>query len=487
MLGLSSTVLILIVVLAVFAWAGLTVGSDRDLDEFAVARNSQDAGGLGLSFFASGVGAWVLFAAPEVGATVGLAGVLGYAVAIVLPLAGLVLVGRRLRELVPSGHSLIEFVRVRFGRTMHVYTLGISLVYMLVALAAELTAVGAVLSLVSDVDPRVGIVAVAAGTVVYTAYGGLRASIRTDRWQSWLLLGLLVVVGVVVLWQLPAGSAGDSQAIWDVNLAGIEGALALVVAVMATTLFHNGYWQRVWAARDQRALKRGAVIGAVTRFPVVLGCGLVGLLAVAHGVSLGSPPVPFFAVLDRQSVWLLAVVLMLALALVASTVDTLQNGLAAVIVTARPALGLLGGRIATVVLTLIPTVVAFQGFSVLRLFLIADLFCAATLVPALLGLWRRATPTGAVAGAVSGLAGTLGYGYVAGGSLSTAVAVATFESGLALPPFLAALTGSSVVAIAVSLVGSRRQQTDALGRHIGPLSGAGVRSEAAAREPRETR
>ena len=45
MLGFSTTVLILVVVLGVFAWVGLAVGRDRDLEEFAVARNSQN--GLG--------------------------------------------------------------------------------------------------------------------------------------------------------------------------------------------------------------------------------------------------------------------------------------------------------------------------------------------------------------------------------------------------------------------------------------------------------
>lgn len=481
MLTVATTVLTLVVVLGFFAWVGLAVGRDRDLEQFTVARGSQGPTSLGLSFFASGVGAWVLFAAPEVGATVGIAGVLGYAVAIVVPLAGLVLVGRRLRALVPTGHNLIEFVRVRFGRPMHLYVLGVSLAYMLVALAAELTAVGAVLGRITDADPRVAIVAVAVVTTLYTAYGGLRASLRTDRWQSWMLLALLVVVGGALLTSLPAPSPAAAGELFEVDAAGVEGALTLVVAVLATTLFHNGYWQRVWSARDQAALTRGAVIGAATRFPVVLLAGSVGLLAAASAVDLGTPPVPFFALLDALPGWVLVVVLALTLALVASTVDTLQNGLAAVVVTERPRVGLLGARIATVLLMVVPALVAFQGFSVLRLFLIADLLCAATIAPAFLGLWRRATPLGAVTGAAAGLAAALGYGLVAGGSLAAAVDLATFADGLALPPFVAAMVVSTAVTVLVSLAARRSTDLDTLSAQVEALPAASAPTTGGAR------
>ncbi|MFL4474859.1 hypothetical protein ACIPVK_12755 [Paeniglutamicibacter sp. MACA_103] len=469
---------ILIIVLAVFAWVGLGIGRDRSLEEFAVARNSQNGLGLGLSFFASGVGAWILFAAPEVGATTGIAGVVGYAVAVTVPLIGLVLVGKRLRKLIPDGHNLVEFVRLRYGTTMHIYALAISMMYMLIALSAELTAIGAVLGRMSDLDPRLGIIAVALITALYTAYGGLRASIHTDRWQSWMLFGLLVVVGAVLFGGLSRNTGPLDPALFAVDLHGIEAALTLVVAVTGTTLFHNGYWQRVWAARDARALGRGALIGAVTRFPVVFAAGLVGLLAAAYGVALGTPAVPFFALLELQPVWVLAAVLVLTLALVASTVDTLQNGLAAMAVTHVPRLRLSGARIATIVFTAIPALVAFQGFSVLRLFLIADLLCAATIIPILLGLWRRSTSNAAIGGSIAGLVAALGYGWFAGGSLPAALAIATFAQGLSLAPFLAASVASAAVTLVVSAAAGRSTDLSELGSQTRSLDGpAGPRAE----------
>ena len=55
-----------------FVWIGLRARlPGTHLDEYLTARNSQGASALGLSFLASGLGAWILFAPPEVGAFVG--------------------------------------------------------------------------------------------------------------------------------------------------------------------------------------------------------------------------------------------------------------------------------------------------------------------------------------------------------------------------------------------------------------------------------
>ncbi len=464
MLDTPTTVITLVAVLAFFAWIGARVGRDRDLEEFTVARGTQSGTTLGLSFFASGVGAWILFAPPEIGSSIGIVGVFGYAIAATVPLLGLVLVGGRLRRVMPAGHSLIDFTRFRFGRTFHAYVLGVTVLFMVVALCAEFTADGAVLARLSSADPRLGIIALAVVTAAYTAYGGLRASLVTDRWQSYMLFALLVVVGGAALQNLPSLPEQGARPLREVNGLGIQVALTLIIAVTAPNLLHNGYWQRVWAARDQRSLVRGAVIGAATRFPVVFLAGLVGLLAAEAAVELGTPPVPFFALLGDPPAWVLVAALLLTVALSASTVDTLQNGLAAAVVTERPDMGLIGARIATVLLTIPAVVVAFQGFSVLRLFLIADLLAAATVVPALLGLWPRTTSAGAIAGAVAGLVGAVAYGLVTLGSLSAALALATFAEGPALGPFASALAASALVTVVVSLVGGRDSDLSGLER-----------------------
>ncbi|HWB71223.1 MAG TPA: hypothetical protein VG452_03330 [Egibacteraceae bacterium] len=464
----------LVAVLAVYVWVGLrarTRGAGGDVEDYVVARNSQSARMLGLSFLASGMGAWVLFAPPEVGATVGAAAIVGYALGAAAPLAAFALLGRRMRAVVPAGHALTEWVRLRFGRAFHGWIVGVSISYMLIFVTAELTAIGGAAALLSDLPPRLVIAAVAAATLAYTAYGGLRATLWTDRLQGWSILALLTAAVVAILTQQPDAVGPRVAGLRLVSGGGLQVALTLIIAVTVANLFHQGYWQRVWAARDARALNRGAALGAITTMPVVAVCGLLGLVAAESGVILGDPPVPFFALLAGVPTWLTAVVFVLALSLVASSVDTLENGLAALVAAERPPTGLRGARWATVALMVPAVAVAVQGHSVLRLFLVADVLCAGAVVPALLSLWRRATAAGALAGAVAGLAGAVAPGWLATGSLAQGVLLATFPGAVpTLPPFLGALLASALVAVGVSLAAGRATDLEALAARV-PILG----------------
>jgi solute:Na+ symporter, SSS family len=464
-----SGLLVLSVTLAFFAWTGLRVrGADAGLDDYVTARGSQRGRALGLSFFASGMGAWILFAPPEVGAFVGLVAVAGYAIGAAGPFVAFGLLGPRVRRVMPSGHSLTEFVRVRYGRAFRTYVFAISVLYMFFFVTAELSAVGAVGAITAGLDPRTTIIAVVAVTLAYTAYGGLRASLATDRWQAWLVLVMLAVGAVAVLMTVDAPASAIVQAeVLGVGRLGFEAAVALVIAVTTANLFHQGYWQRLWAARDPASLARGAAVGAGLTLPVIALIGALGALAVASGAELGDPPAPFFALAAGIGGAMALVVLGLGIALVASSVDTLENALASLVVSERPATSLHGARLITIGVMVPALLLALQGHSVLRLFLIADLFCAATVVPALLGLWRRATTTGALTGSVAGLAAAIVPGWVSAGSFLEGVRAATFPDAVpTLPPFAAALVASSMVAVTVSLVTRDEGDLDALDEQV---------------------
>lgn len=437
--------------LILFVWLGLRARApDTGVDDYVTARNSQGAGTLGLSFLASGMGAWILFAPPEVGATVGPIAVVGYAVGAALPFVVFALFGSRVRRLMPQGRSLGEFVKLRFGTTMHRWVVALSVLYMLCFVTAELTAAGAVTSLLTGLDSRIAIGGVAVATLIYTAWGGLRASLVTDRWQAWLLIALLAIVGVVAI------SGLDPSAEWHVPSAPVGNALSvaatLVIAVTTANLFHQGYWQRLWSARSGADLGRGAAVGAIITVVVVLVVGGLGVLAASAGLALGEPPIPFFALLRDAPEWVSLIAMLLGVTLVASSVDTIENALASVVVAERPAFSLGTARWITVVLMIPAIVVSLQGYSVLRLFLIADLLCATAVVPVLMGLWQRTSVAAALAGAAAGVVGTVLPGWVSDGSFAMAAKAATFPGGVpTLAPFAGALAASAVVTFVVAM------------------------------------
>lgn len=438
-----------------FVWIGLRARlPGTHLDEYLTARNSQGASALGLSFLASGLGAWILFAPPEVGAFVGPIAVAGYAVGAALPFLVLAWCGPAIRRRMPEGRSIGEYAQLRFGTGLRHWVTAISVLYMLCFLTAELTAIGAITGMLSGLPGSWVVVGVAVATLVYTAWGGLRASLVTDRWQAWLLLALLLVVTVVTLNELPADSLASALPKLPSAPLGVSLSVAatLVIAVTAANLFHQGYWQRVWSASSDAALGRGALLGGAITVLVVAVVGGLGVLAAGMGKDLGTPPIPFFALLADAPGWLILPTLMLAVALVASSVDTLQNAIVSLAVTSKQGLSVNAARWITVALMVPVVLVALQGISVLRLFLIADLLCATAVVPVLMGLWNRMTPAAALAGCLAGLVGAVLPGWVTTGTLAGGLLAASFPGSIpTLAPFAGALVASTLVSLLVVL------------------------------------
>ncbi len=441
--------------LVFFILLGLRMRHAQGLDDYLTARGSQTGTTLGLSFLASGMGAWILFAPPEVGAFVGPIAIAGYAIGSALPFVILAWAGPSIRRRLPQGSSLTEFAAERFGQGFRRYSALLSVLYMLCFLAAELTAIGAITQLLSGLNGSAVIIAVALATLVYTTAGGLRASLLTDRWQSWLLLLLIAWVAAVALNLAPDinSAANPTPAALDYPPAAsaLGVAITLIIAVTAANLFHQGYWQRIWAAEDTPSLRQAAVIGGGLTILVVLILGGAGILAAVRGLALGSPPIPIFALIAEAPAWATLPALVLAITLVASSVDTLQNGLVSLGVSeSRGRLGLGGARWLSALLMLPVVMLALQQVSVLRLFLIADLLCATAVIPLLSGLAQGASRRAAIAGAAAGVVGAILPGTLATGNLAAGVLAASFPDAIpTLGPFAGALTASGLVTGAV--------------------------------------
>lgn len=458
MLSSTAGAILTVVALLAFAWIGIRAARNfgyLERDRYLTARGTQGSGTLALAFFASVLGAWILFSPAEVGTFAGILGVVGYAVGQAIAIGVFALLGPALRRRLPHGTTVLQFVKHRYGRLAHVYVGGVSVLYMFVFLTAELTAIGGAVALISGIDPVVPIVATAVVTAAYTAYGGLPASLATDRWQAWLIMALVVVVVIAVSTEVstPIDQAA-AAGLTSTTRVGAEIFVVLVIAITAANLFHQGFWQRVWSGKDNQAVSRGAIGGALLVIPVLFLMGLGGMIA-AGGRDVENPSAALFSLMDGLPSPVLALVVILAVSLVASSVDTLQNGLTATIAVdiAGERMRLSGARIVTILLTAPAAVLAVQEISVLRLFLVADLLAATIAVPVFLGLWRRVTPAAALAGCVAGLVAVIAAGWIDGDGIGDGFRLLTLPGGVApLNAFIAAVVGSSAVTVALSLV-----------------------------------
>ena len=210
---------LMLATLGFFGYVGYQAATEKELDadEYLSARGTQSWQRIGLSLFASGMGIWILFGPSEVGYWGGFWDVVGYAVSASTPFLLLAYVGPMVREKLPDGVTLADYVRMRIGRPMQIYVGVISVIYMFTFLFAEFTAIGKAMYVLSDMDPIIPMLAVGTVTAGYTAYGGLPASLRTDRIQAWVVLWLVVALLLILF-------AGDiSSLISDAKAYNPEG------------------------------------------------------------------------------------------------------------------------------------------------------------------------------------------------------------------------------------------------------------------------
>ncbi|THU04037.1 sodium:solute symporter [Lampropedia puyangensis] len=424
-LSLQSGLIWLVLFAAAFALAGVFYARRQrdDLETFIVARGSQGSIATTATLMASALGAWILFSPPQAATWGGIAAVVGYALGSMSPRLAMIPLGQRMRELIPRGHSLTEFVMARYGKLTYGLTLLIMLFYMFIAMTAEITAMALLITLVAPVPLWVTAAIVMGFTLMYTAYGGLRASIFTDKVQIVLIVPLLLTL-MAVGWWVTGGVAPVVERLqhtapqlldWS-SVTGVKAGLTFFVAILLTEIFHQGNWQRVYAARNTRDMRRGFLLGGVLVGPFILAMGLFGLAFMAYTPEGDSSVALFNLIMPSLPVWLVIALIPLGLALVMSSADTVISAVSSIVAVD---VGRLYPQVPTatlmrlarwlIVLLAIPVmVVAAQGYSVLYLFLLADLLCAAAAFPVFFGLYStRHDGFDAALAVVSGLAAGL--------------------------------------------------------------------------------
>ncbi|SDZ85963.1 Na+/proline symporter [Haloplanus vescus] len=492
MVTATTLVAVSAVVLLAFAALGAWYARGRieTVEDYITARDSTGGGALTATLVASSMGAWILFSPAEAGAAFGgITAVAGYAAGSALALAGFAVIGPRIRDRLPEGHSLTEYAHARYGTAMYTYVLVVSVAYMFVFLAAEFTGIASALSLIAGVPGWQTAAAVGVTVLAYTGYGGLRASMVTDTVQTVLILPLLIVSVVVTLVALGGTDAAHatvveaSPELLDLGSAtGLEFGAYVVVAVVGAEMLNQAWWQRVYAARDAATLRRSFLVAAVAVVPMVFLAGIFGPIAVGLGLveAPADASVSFFLVVNEvlpdPAVIAVAV---LAVLLVVSSADTLFNAIASIVTVDLPRLTGLAGddlttaaRAVTVVVAAAATVVGAQGYSVLTLFLLADLLAAATFIPLLHGLYStRAWSGGALFASAVALAVGLAFfpparGVLPLGGLPTA---SYFVS------FLGAAGVSTILALLTARLGGREYDLDRLGDGVRHLDDGGER------------
>ena len=389
----QSTSLILVIFISlIFAILGIFHSKKFEgLDNYLTANRNIGVISLTTSLSASALGAWILFGPVSAATWGGIGSIIGYSLGTAFPMFFLIYLGKKIRKEFPKGSSLIEFMRKKFGKSLFKLILLMTIFYMFIFLCAEVTAIAVLINYISGTELWITALIVLVSTLVYTLYGGLKASIFTDNIQM-IVIGILLIISLAYINSF-TGLQFSFEFIKEKNphllsgsyLPSYTAGLTFFIAVAATNLFHQGNWQRVYAAKNFEVLKKSLIISFLIIVPIVFYMGFSGMVAFSIDPTI-RPDLGFFSLLLKEQTTLLSlIIIILGLALTISTIDTLINAISSLIVVDGKATFKFKKKIdylkfskyIIIFLSIISFVIASKGFDILYLFLLADLFCCA--------------------------------------------------------------------------------------------------------------
>ena len=388
----SSSLTLVIVISLIFVIFGIYHSKKfQGINNYLTANRNIGLFSLTTSLVASALGAWILFGPASASTWGGIGAVIGYALGTGFPMIFLIYLGKKIRTDFPKGSSLIEYMRQKFGKSLFKLILLMTIFYMFIFLCAEVTAVAVLINYISGTELWITALIVIISTLTYTLYGGLRASIFTDNIQMFVIAVLLLItISYITLFNGNNFSfefieSKNPQLLSSSYVPSYTAGLTFFIAVAATNLFHQGNWQRVYAAKNYETLKKGLIISFLIIVPIVFLMGFIGMVSFSVDPS-NRPDLGFFTLLLKEQTELLSLlIIVLGLALTISTVDTLVNAISSLFVVDGKATFnfdkktdyLKLSKYFIIAISIVVFIVASKGFDILYLFLLADLFCCA--------------------------------------------------------------------------------------------------------------
>src|SRR5580700_6907304 len=368
--------------------------------------------------------------------------------------------------------SLGDYLDVRYHRAVKAVIALLLWFGTLAILAGQLMAISWVLAAVIGLPKWEGCLAGGVVAIAYCAVGGLASSaivniVELSVTMTGLGLSCIFAMRSVGGWsglaaalseRASAHAAIQSSKLLSVTGAGPRQILAYVAILVPSFIVSPGLVQKLYGARDAKAVRVGVGLNAVAQLAFAFVPALFGLVALARfpgltNSELALPTVLVHAVPPWLGLWALAAVFSAELSATDAILFMLSTSLAVDLyrtfirpgVTSKRLLAVsrwttvFAGGAGIALAIVLPSVIAAVS-------IFYSLLAVALFVPVLLGLyWRRMGTSGALGAIFAAIAADLATHFATGGRGVCSLS----------PPAIGILTGF-IVALVVTLIAPRR-------------------------------
>ncbi len=408
----------------------------RNSEGYFTAGRNISTGFMTASFIAYAVGTGLIFSPGEMAYLSGVTAMIGYAFAISIAYIVFIPISKRIKEMIPQGHTIGEYTKVRYGKFMYVVSLAVSIVYMFILFISNMLGAALMFRYVAGVPMILSIAVVGLPTIYFAAFGGVGAAIFTSGLQSILVTPLLFIPALICIFDV--GGISEIYTLLETNAPnyleifkadGISFAIMIIIAVTAAELLNQTLWQRVYTAKDHTVVKKSLISAAIMVFPMTIVAASLGLFATAFNIEVPHSSIASgMAISHALPAPVVMIFCLVVVVAASSTGGDALSGFASIVsidivkplkndISTKQMVTV--GRIGAIIIGLAGLAITYTEPSVLQTLLLADLLAAAAVVPTLIGLYsKRLSGTGAAIATLAGIAIGMPY-YLMGNSLNS--------------------------------------------------------------------
>ena len=261
---------------------------NRHIEDYYVGNRSMKAGHIGFSIVATDVGGGFSIGLGGVGFLMGLSGSWLLFTGLLGAWLSAVFIIPKVKT-IDKDHAMLtfpDFLHKRYNQKVALIAAVVSAIGYMGFTGGQILA-GAKLASVTlfprpplDIPPlQFSLALIALITIIYTAFGGLKAVIYTDTVQWIVLLGGLLLVTLPIALSRVGGWSGLKQALppTHFSLSNISVATALnwLFTIVPIWLIGMTLYQRMYACRDVRDARKAWYLAGFLEYPVMAFTGVI--------------------------------------------------------------------------------------------------------------------------------------------------------------------------------------------------------------------
>ncbi|MEW6604055.1 MAG: sodium/solute symporter [Thermoproteota archaeon] len=302
--GLVMALTVTLLVRAETKW----LGTRKTFEWFSTAGRTVKTGLIASSVVSAWTWAATLLQSSTVAYQFGISGPFWYAAGASIQVVLFAILALEVKRKAPSSHTFPEIIFARFGKNSHKVFLFFALMTNTIVTAMLVLGGAAVVNSLTGVNIYIAAFLIPVGVIIYTFFGGLKATFLAEYLNSVFLFAVVLVFVGAIYFSNPqiGGISGmfdrltEAAAIKPVDGNHVGSYLTMtstgalifgiinIVGNFGTVFVDQSYWQRAIASAPKSAFK-GFLIGGLSWFaiPFALATAL-GLAAVAINAPLTS-------------------------------------------------------------------------------------------------------------------------------------------------------------------------------------------------------